>query len=126
MATVSEQISIARSRIENLGPAEFAARAKASIVVDLREPHELAASGILPGAVNVPRGMLEFNADPATPYYNPGFKFDQPVLLYCASGGRSALAGAALRDLGYEKVAHLDGGFKAWSESGGEVVPLAS
>jgi rhodanese-related sulfurtransferase len=66
--------------------------------------------------------MLEFRADPASPYHLDEFNPDRPVLLYCASGGRSALAGAVLRQLGYRSVAHLDGGLKAWTDSGRAIV----
>lgn len=124
MSTVAEQIEAARSRINNLGPEEFARQAEEGVVIDLREAHELTASGVLPGALHIPRGMLEFNADPATPYYNTALRQDQPVLLYCASGGRSALAAAALKDLGYQTVGHLDGGIRAWLESGQPVDPV--
>ena len=72
------------------------------------------------GAKHVPRGMLEFRADPDSPYYDPEFNRDKTVLVYCASGGRSALAGKTLHDLGYKDVRNL-GSFKEWAESGGTV-----
>jgi rhodanese-related sulfurtransferase len=65
-----------------------------------------------------PRGMLEFYADPASAYHHPEFDQSKRTILYCASGGRSALAGATLRQLGYTNVAHLDGGIKAWLAAG--------
>ena len=64
--------------------------------------------------------MLEFRADASTPSHNAELRTDRPVILYCASGGRSALSGKVLKDMGYEKVYNL-GGFKDWAESGGEV-----
>ena len=64
--------------------------------------------------------MLEFRADADTPYHNPEFRKDRPIILYCASGGRSALSGRVLKDMGYENVHNL-GAFKDWAESGGEV-----
>jgi rhodanese-related sulfurtransferase len=85
--------------------------------VDLREPDEVANSGTIPGAVHAPRGMLEFYADPASPYHRAEFDPARRTILYCASGGRSALAVEALQQLGYGQVAHLDGGFKAWAAS---------
>ncbi len=66
------------------------------------------------------RGMLEFRADETTPYHNEAFSKDKTIILYCASGGRSALSGKALLDLGYKDVRNL-GGFPAWAESGGDV-----
>lgn len=91
-----------------------------ALVIDVRDAPEVLASGKVKGATNVSRGMLEFRADADTPYHNPEFRKDRPIILYCASGGRSALSGKALRDMGYEKVYNL-GAFKDWAESGGEV-----
>jgi len=90
------------------------------LIVDVRDPSEVQASGKLKGAVNVSRGMLEFRADPESPYHNPAFQKDRTLLVYCASGGRSALVGKTLKDMGYAKVLNL-GGFKGWVDAGGEV-----
>ena len=87
------------------------------LFVDVRDAEEVAQSGKVAGAVNVSRGMLEFRADDSTPYHNPAFSRDKTIILYCASGGRSALSGKALKDLGYPNVRNL-GGFKDWAESG--------
>lgn len=88
-----------------------------ALMVDVRDPSEVAASGKIKGAVNVSRGMLEFRADPESPYYDQNFRKDRTVIVYCASGGRSALAGKALQDLGYSDVRNL-GGFKDATEKG--------
>lgn len=88
-----------------------------ALLVDVRDANELAQSGKLQGALNVSRGMVEFRADPELPYHNPEFRKDRPVVLYCASGGRSALAAKALKDMGYERVYNL-GGFKDAAEAG--------
>jgi rhodanese-related sulfurtransferase len=85
-----------------------------ALVVDVRDAPEVAASGKIAGAVNVSRGMLEFRADPESPYHDKAFDKNKTVILYCASGGRSALAGKLLRDMGYEKVFSV-GAFKDWS-----------
>lgn len=124
--SVKDLINEARSHIDNLSAADIsrALEAKDVLLVDLREPAERAEHGTIPGALAAPRGMLEFYADPGTPYHKKEFDPARRVLLYCASGGRSALAGAQLKRLGFGRVAHLDGGFKAWKESGGEVVPV--
>ncbi len=95
-----------------------AACAAVALLVDVREPDERQANGSIPGAVPAPRGMLEFWADPTSPYHREEFQPDRRVILHCASGGRSALAAATLQDLGYQRVAHLDGGFKAWKDAG--------
>jgi rhodanese-related sulfurtransferase len=94
-------------------------RDRHALVVDLREGSELQA-GKVKGAVHVPRGLLEFRADPSAPSHDPAFDPNRPVIVYCASGGRAALAGKTLRDLGYADVRNL-GGFKDWAAAGGEV-----
>ena len=90
------------------------------LVVDVRDPNEVQASGKVKGAVNVSRGMLEFRADPDSPYHDKNFDKTKTVIVYCASGGRSALAGKTLQDLGYKDVRNL-GGFKDWADKGGAV-----
>ena len=92
------------------------------VIVDLRDVRELKREGKIPGAFHCPRGMLEFWADPASPYHKEVFAGDdKKFVLYCASGGRSALATKALKDMGMDNVAHIEGGFTAWRDSGGEV-----
>ncbi len=93
-----------------------------ALIVDVRDGTEVAKSGKLKGAVHVSRGMIEFRADADTPYHDPQFLKDRPVILYCASGGRSALAGKVLKDMGYTKVHNL-GGFKDAAEAGFETEP---
>ncbi len=88
------------------------------LIVDVRDDAEVAASGKIKGALHVTRGMLEFRADETTPYHNEALSKDKTVILYCASGGRAALGGKALMDLGYRDVRNL-GAFKDWVESGG-------
>ena len=90
------------------------------LVVEVRDGTEVAQTGKVAGAVHVPRGMLEFRADPDSPYHDKNFSKDKTVILYCASGGRSALSGKLLKDFGYDKVYNL-GGFKDWVEAGGKV-----
>ena len=85
-----------------------------ALVVDVRDAPEVAASGMIAGAVNVSRGMLEFRADPESPYHDENFEKRKTVILYCVSGGRSALAGRLLKDMDYDKVYNL-GGFKDWT-----------
>ena len=87
------------------------------LFVDVRDPDEVARTGKIAGALNISRGMLEFRADETTPYHNAAFSRDKTLILYCASGGRSALAGKALRDMGYGDVRNL-GAFKEWTEGG--------
>ena len=75
---------------------------------------EIAASGKIAKALNVSRGMLEFRADPESPYHDRNFDKSKTIILYCASGGRSALAGKLLKDMGYDNVYNV-GGFKEWT-----------
>lgn len=93
-----------------------------ALLVDVRDGTELAKSGKLKGATHVSRGMIEFRADSDTPYHDPQFRKDRPVILYCASGGRSALAGKVLKDMGYSNVRNL-GGFKDAADAGFETEP---
>ncbi len=116
---VSDMVAAARARVENLTVDQVAAEMDSPdvIVVDVREPAELLADGAIPGAIHAPRGMLEFHADSASPYHLPQLDPDKRVILYCKSGSRSALAAASLADMGYRRVAHLDGGIVAWTEA---------
>src|ERR1700687_2398698 len=91
-----------------------------TLVVDVRDAPEIEKSGKIAGAVHVSRGMLEFRADPDSPYHDKNFGKDKSVILYCASGGRSALAAKTLKDLGYAQVYNV-GAFKDWAEAGGEI-----
>ena len=119
MRKVTDLVAEAKARIENLDVASVAKeQTDGVLLVDLREPGELTEAGRIPGSVHVPRGMLEFRADPTSPYHQNGFDPQRRIILHCATGGRSALAAAALQDMGYKNVAHLDGGFKAWAEAG--------
>src|SRR5262249_13949401 len=88
-----------------------------TLVVDVRDSPEVDKSGKVAGAVNVSRGMLEFRADPESPYHDKNFAKDKIVILYCASGGRSALSGKVLKDMGYGEGYNL-GAFKDWAQAG--------
>jgi rhodanese-related sulfurtransferase len=90
------------------------------LVVDVRDAPEVEKSGKVAGAMNVSRGMLEFRADPGTPYHDKNFNNAKTVIVYCASGGRAALSGKVLKEMGYSNVYNL-GAFKDWLEFGGPV-----
>lgn len=120
--SVKEMLAAANEAVPRIGRDE-AQKLMAGgdvLVVDVRDAPELQANGKIKGAVHVSRGMLEFKADPESPYHDPAFEKDKTVILYCASGGRSALAAKALKDLGYKDVRNL-GAFKDWAEGGGEI-----
>ena len=104
-SSVKEMLAEASAVVPRLQPAALQdlLRAGNVLLLDVRDAPEL-AGGKIKGAVHVSRGMLEFRADPQSPYYNPVFKKEMPVVLYCASGGRAALAGKVLRDFGYQTV----------------------
>ena len=91
-----------------------------TLVVDVRDAPEVEMSGKVAGAMHVSRGMLEFRADPESPSHDKNFAKDKTVIVYCGSGGRAALSGKVLKDMGYERVYNL-GGFKDWADSGGAV-----
>jgi len=91
------------------------------VFIDLRDSAEIARDGMIPGAVHVGRGMLEFAVDPTSPYHNPVFSSGKTLSFYCASGGRSALAADTAQQMGVKNLAHLGGGFKAWIAAGGVV-----
>jgi len=118
--TAAELVGEAKGRVENLDPdaVERALADGDAILVDLREADELETAGRIPGSIHVPRGMLEFRADPSSPYHQAPLDPSTRVILHCASGGRSALAAATLQDMGYADVAHLDGGITAWKDAG--------
>ena len=99
-----------------------------TVFIDIRDMPELERDGKIPGAVHASRGMLEFHADPESPYYREVFTSGKRLLLYCASGGRSALATQRLREMGLTNVAHVGGGLRAWKEASGPVesVPAQS
>lgn len=114
MKSAKELVSEATQQIETLS-AEEAIRLTADkevVFVDLREPAEV-EKGTLPGAVHVPRGLLEFQIDPRSPTHNPQLAGKKKLILYCGSGGRSALAAKAMKDMGVTNVAHVAGGFPA-------------
>jgi rhodanese-related sulfurtransferase len=122
MATKSatDLVKEAKQQIENLTPEQVKEElSKGNVtLIDIRESEELKQNGKIAGSVHAPRGMLEFYADPSLPYHKPEFDKDKRIILHCASGGRSALATSTLKQMGYNNVAHMDGGFKAWKDSG--------
>lgn len=118
--SAADLVKEAKAQIDNLSPAqvqEALSKGNATLI-DIREAEELVANGRIEGSVPAPRGMLEFYADETLPYHKPEFDRNKKLILHCASGGRSALAAATLKQMGYTDVCHLDGGIKAWKEAG--------
>ena len=119
--SVKELVAAANAVVPRISVDDAKQKMEAgALVVDVRDAGEVEKSGKIAGAVHIPRGMLEFRADPDTPYYDENFTKDRPVVVYCASGGRAALSGQALKEMGYDEVYNL-GGFNDWAESGGKV-----
>ena len=88
-----------------------------TLLVDVRDLNEREHSGAIPDSEHVSRGLLEFKADPESPLYNDALRPDRRLILYCGTGGRSALAAKTLLDMGYSSVASLAGGFGAWKKA---------
>lgn len=126
---VTEHVEATRRQVEGV-TVEQLQRAMADggdlLVVDVREIGELVDRGTIPGARHVPRGMLEFWADPASPYNRDFFGEHRRTVLFCAGGLRSVYATKTLADMGFTNVASLDGGFGAWTAAGADVEDVAS
>ncbi len=90
------------------------------LILDVREEAEV-AKGKIPGALHVSRGLLEFIADSNSPMHNPSLTPDKHVVVVCASGGRSALAGKTLKDMGFQQVTNMLGGMNAWRAAGYDI-----
>ena len=123
--SVKQLLEVANAAVPKITPTEAREMiAKGdTLVVDVRDAPELEKSGKIAGAVHHSRGMLEFRADPESPYYDKNFTSDKTIILYCASGGRSALAGKVLKDMGYSQVYNV-GAFKDWADNGGAIEKL--
>lgn len=120
--SVSELIGIADTVVPRIDrkKAEELISGSGAVVVDVRDAPEVEKTGKIAGAIHVSRGMLEFRADPACKYHDQIFSREKTYILYCASGGRSALSGKALVELGYANVYNL-GAFKDWADAGGTI-----
>ena len=120
--SVKQLVEAANAVVPKITPAqaqEIIAQGKA-LVLDVRDAPELEKSGKVAGAVHHSRGMLEFRADPESPFFDKNFAKEKTIIVYCASGGRAALAGKVLKDMGYGQVYNL-GAFKDWAENGGAI-----
>ena len=121
-ANVKDMLAAANAAVPRITPD--AARKMIAdgnaLVVDVRDPAEVAASGKVKGAINIPRGMLEFRADPDTAYFDKSFSKDRPVIVYCASGGRSALSGQTLKVICTDAGSVRD--FQAFAKQTGNVL----
>ena len=117
--SIFEEVEKLKTTIENLSNEELASEIQNNdnlLLLDIREIQEQVDLGTIPGAKLAPRGMLEFWADPQSPYYRDYFTEDKRIVLFCAGGGRSAFATKSLQDMGYSNVAHLEPGFNGWAK----------
>ena len=105
---LEEMLQDARSKIEDIDPFSVIGKEDQYTIIDVREPSEVQETGMVSGAYNIPRGLLEFQLKPSE-----GFPADAPILVYCAVGARATLAGVTLKELGFTNVKNL-GGFKDW------------
>ncbi len=121
--SAADLVAEARARIREIPAAEALGMFDDDSfqIVDLRDPRELAREGRIPGALHCPRGMIEFWVDPGSPYFKPVFGEDKTFVFHCASGWRSALTVATLKDMGFQNAAHISDGFKGWVAAGGPV-----
>jgi rhodanese-related sulfurtransferase len=119
--SVKDLVAAAHAVVPGISAQDAQAKmAEGALLLDVRDSTELAASGTAEGAHHIPRGLLEFRADPESPLHDPQLRADRPVILFCAAGGRAALAGKTLKEMGYSEVYNL-GGFKDWKEAGAPV-----
>ncbi len=120
MPNVDELLEAARSRLDRLDPAEAqAARDEGALLIDIRSDSQRAAEGVVPGAAFVPRNVLEWRLDPASPHNDPALaRPERRIVLMCDEGYQSSLAAAALQELGLPHATDLAGGFQAWRGAG--------
>ncbi len=121
---VKELVAEANARIRSVSAEQAIELAKRDdvLIVDLRDIRERQRDGFIPGSYHAPRGMLEFWVDPESPYYRDVFGGSKQFVFHCASGWRSALATAAVQDMGLEPVCHIESGFGGWQRAGGPVL----
>jgi rhodanese-related sulfurtransferase len=125
--SAKEMVAEASAAVETLSAEAAVKLANHSDVtfVDVRDQGEREKIGTIKGAVHAPRAFLEFLADPGSERHLPVFSSGKHLVLFCASGGRSALAAKTLKDMGLARVAHIAGGLPAWTAAGGPLAHLA-
>ena len=118
-------VSEALNEVNTITAAEALKRSNEGLctLIDIREKGELDKTGRIENSNHIPRGMLEFWLDPEGPYFKSGkIDMNKEMVLFCAGGLRSALAAKALKEMGFEKVSHIEGGFAAISQSDFKIV----
>jgi rhodanese-related sulfurtransferase len=122
--TLNDMMEAARAAVPKIAPQDAMQPLACgeALALDVRDDVEVRETGRVKGALNVPRSRLEFAADPASPYHNAALRKDRTILVYCNSGGRAALAGKTLKDMGFGDI-RLLGGFQDWIDAGGAMEP---
>jgi rhodanese-related sulfurtransferase len=123
--TIEDLLAAARDGLTRLGPdAAHRAAADGATLIDIRADSQIARDGTIPGALVIPRNVLEWRLDPSSDHRQPDAPgVDAQVILFCDEGYASSLAAATLHKLGFRRATDLDGGFQAWSEAGLPVDP---
>tara|TARA_B100001027_G_scaffold27182_1_gene16044 strand:+ start:82 stop:456 length:375 start_codon:yes stop_codon:yes gene_type:complete len=122
MKTASSELEAANKMVPKIDVAEGIEKHKEgkSVFIDVRDGLEINKSGTIKGALRIPRGFIEFAADPSTPHHNENLQKDADIVLVCGAGGMAALTGRTLIEMGYESVSNV-GGFSSWKDGGGPV-----
>ncbi len=122
MKSAKDYLDAANSDVPRISSEDAVAKHAAGGVtfIDVRDSADIAKSGTIAGAMRVPRGFIEFAADPSTQFHKPFFQKDAELCLVCGAGGQAALAGKTLKEMGYTNVINV-GGIGDWKEAGGPV-----
>ena len=120
MKTASSELEAANKMVPKIDVADGIEKHKEgkSVFIDVRDGLEINKSGTIKGALRIPRGFIEFAADPSTPHHNENLQKDADILLVCCAGGMAALTGRTLIEMGYASVSNV-GGFSSWKDRGG-------
>ena len=120
MKTAKDYLAEANAVVPKISFEDALAKHQAggSVFVDVRDSGDIAKTGTIAGAERIQRGMMEFVADPATPFHNAKLTPEADIILVCGKGGQAALTGKTLKDMGFQNVSNV-GGFKDWKDAGG-------
>ena len=122
MKTASSELDAANKMVPKIDVVDGIEKHKEgkSVFIDVRDGLEINKSGTIKGALRIPRGFIEFAADPSTPHHNENLQKDADIVLVCGAGGMAALTGRTLIEMGYESVSNV-GGFSSWKDGGGPI-----
>lgn len=118
MKTAKDYLETANQSVTRVSAGDAVKHHGEGVFVDVRDSADIAKTGTIAGALRIPRGFIEFAADPATPFHNEALKKDASLFLVCGAGGQAALAGKTLLEMGYTSVTNV-GGIGEWKDAGG-------